>query len=187
MKTYIINADGIRFDITGLSAGKIADTEGVKGNIGKTSILEMLRDHSITRKGWSIIEEEEEKPAEEAKPDGMKLSRNRKPSIIRYYPTDKLIHAHHTGDFGRYVSEIKKKPGIEATELAAKMGWPRKLVTIIAARARREGLICQQVESQAINKQRKEPGNLFLQSLTAGGYGTKMNVWMGKNTKFNFA
>lgn len=185
MKTFLINADGIKFDITNLSAGKIADMEGVKGNIGKTSILEMLRSRSIIRKGWSIIEEEE-KPAREAKPDEMKRLRNRKPSIIRYYPTDKLIRGHHTGDFGKYVNEIKKKPGIEASELAAKMGWERKLVTIIAARARREGLICQQQESQAINAKRKEPGNLFLQSLTAGGYGTKMNVWMGKNTKFNF-
>ena len=186
MKTYIINADGIRFDITGLSAGKIADMGGVKGNIGKTSILEMLRDHSIARKGWSIIEEEE-KPAEEARPAGMKRLRNRKPSIIRYYPTDKLMQSYHTGDFGKYVAEIKKKPGIEASELAAIMRWERKLVTIIAARARREGLICQQQESQAINKQRKGPGNLFLQSLTAGGYGNKMNIWLGKNTKFNFA
>ena len=186
MKTYIINADGIRLDITGLSAGKIADMEGVKGNIGKTSILEMLRSRSITRKGWSVIEEEE-KPVEEARPDGMKRLRNRKPSIIRYYPTDKLLQGHHTGDFGKYVNEIKKKPGIEASELAAKMSWERKLVTIIAARARREGLICQQVESQAINARRKEPGNLFLQSLTAGGYGNKINVWIGKNTKFNFA
>ena len=186
MNTYIINADGIRFDITGLSAGKIAGIEGIKGNIGKTSILEMLRDHSIIRKGWSISEEEE-KPAEEAKPDGMKRLRNRKPSIIRYYPTDKLIQGHHTGDFGRYVTEIKKKPGIEASELASKMGWARKLVTIISARARREGLICQQQESQAIHAKRKEPGRLFLQSLTAGGYGTKMNVWMGKNASFNFA
>ena len=186
MKTFLINADGIRFDITGLSSGKIAEMTGVKGNIGKTSILEMLRDHSIIRKGWSISEEEE-KPAEEAKPDGMKLSRNRKPSIIRYYPTDKLMRSYHTGDFGKYVTEINRKPGIEASELAAKMGWPRKLVTIIAARARREGLICQQVESQAINAKRKEPGNLFLQSLTAGGYGNKMNVWMGKNASFNFA
>ena len=186
MKTHIINTDGIKFDITGLSAGKIADMEGVNGNIGKTSILEMLRDHSIIRKGWSISEEEE-KPVEEAKPDGMKRLRNRKPSIIRYYPTDKLMQSHHTGDFGCYVNEIKKKPGIEASELASKMGWERKLVTIIAARARREGLICQQQESQAINARRKEPGNLFLQSLTMGGYGNKMNVWMGKNTKFNFA
>lgn len=185
MKTYIINADGIKFDITNLSAGKIADIECIKGHIGKTSILEMLRDHSIIRKGWSISEEEE-KPAKEARPDGMKLLRNRKPSIIRYYPTDKLLQSHHTGDFGKYVNEIKKKPGIEASSLAAKMGWERKLVTIIAARARREGLICQQVESQAIKAKRKEPGNLFLQSLTAGGYGNKMNVWMA-NAKFNFA
>lgn len=81
MKTYIINADGIRFDITCLSAGKIAGIECVKGHIGKTSILEMLRDHSIIRKGWSISEEEE-KPAEEAKPGGMKRLRNRKPSIL---------------------------------------------------------------------------------------------------------
>lgn len=180
MKAYITDANGIKFDITNLSAGKIANMEGVKGNIGKTSILEMLRDHSIARKGWSIIEEVE-------KPEVVKRLRNRKPSIIRYYPTDKLMQSHHTGDFGKYVAEIKKKPGIEASELAGRMGWERKLVTIIAARARREGLICQQQESQAINAKRKEPGNLFLQSLTAGGYGTKMNVWMGKNTKFNFA
>jgi hypothetical protein len=117
MKTFLINATE-KFDITDCSAGKIADTEGIKGHIGKTSIAEMLRDNTISRKSWTI-REEEEKPAEEAKPEGMKRSRNRKPSIIRYYPTDKLIQSHHTGDFGKYVGVIKKKPGIEASELAA--------------------------------------------------------------------
>lgn len=200
MKTFFINSDGFKFDITGVSAGKIANTEGIKGFIGKTSILEMLRDHSISRKGWTI-REEEEKPAQEEQahiehiPAANKLGikaptkglRNRKPAIIKYYPTDKLESSYHSGDFGKYLAEIKNKPGIEASELASKLGWSRNLVMILAARAKSCGLIHQQKESQAINAKRKEPGNLFLQSLTAGGYGAKMNVWMGKRTSFLFA
>lgn len=198
MKIFLSNPDGISFDITGLSAGKIASMEGIDGRIGKTSILEMLRDHSISRKGWSIREEEEkptkEEPAERI-PAANKLGikaptkelRNRKPAIIKYYPTDKLESSYHAGDFGRYLNIIKSRPGIEASELADRLGWSRNLVMILAGKARASGLIHQQKESQAINTKRKEPGNLFLQSLTAGGYGAKMNVWIGKRTSFNFA
>ena len=200
MKTFLISRTGWKFDITNMSAGKVAEANEIKGHLGKTSILEMLRDHSISRKGWTI-REGEEKPAQveqvhiEHVPAANKLGikpptkglRNRKPAIIKYYPTDKLESSYHSGDFGKYLAAIKNKPGIEASELANQLGWSRDQITQMAGKFRQLGLIHQQKESQALNAKRKEPGNLFLQSLTAGGYGTKTNVWMGKNTNFNFA
>lgn len=165
MQTTIKSPAGVVFNITGKNASSIAAMDGIKGLIGKTSILEMLRDHSISRKGW-IVSEYDDKPvpAVPSVVDGIKRAnklgiprakagkRERKPMLIYYTPGDHLDDylTRSSGDTRRMLSIVSHNPGIEAGELADKLQWSRDQVLMTVARFVTQGYIAKTKQSNRI-------------------------------------
>lgn len=165
MQTIIKSPAGIAFNITGKSASTIAAMDGIKGSIGKTSILEMLRDHSIIRKGWIVSEYDDTPvPAIPSVVDGIKRAnklgiprakagkRERKPMLIYYTPGDHLDDylSRSSGDTRKMLSIVSRNPGIEAGELANKLNWSRDQVLMTVARFVTQGYVTKAKESNRV-------------------------------------
>ena len=168
MRTFLISADS-RIDITGLSTREAAAL--VAGNLGKTSLTELMSGKRAESKGWHVSKEEEAKQ-EPASPVinsqlqdtikranklginsiGKKGIRQRNPMRINCLPTAAFASARYmaTKDYRRFLDVIAMRPGAEYSEIGQVLRWSRDAVASYAARAKRLGVITMERHSGAI-------------------------------------
>ncbi len=167
--TVLKNSAGTSFNITDMTANKAAAIEGVKGNIGKTSILDLMRGTKANVQGWSIATVEE-KPQAAQTIEGVKranklgvefsgrnLKRERNPMVIHCVKTEqgKQYVPKAGSDFAKFLNQLpvkksEKHTGPEYNDIAHAVGWSRDTVAIYASRAAKLGLVSITKESGAI-------------------------------------
>ena len=139
-----------------LSANKIAQLPAVKGQIGKTGILELLRGEKKQVKGFSIVEDRAPDRANKIGVEyiGTGKIRQRKPMAIYVKPCkDKGLTGREGGDFKRFLLTVykganKNPAGVEYGALAGELeGWSRNIVAVYSARAKALGYVTTSRES----------------------------------------
>ena len=105
---YLANAEGKRFPLMSddMSANKIAAMPQVKGKIGKTGILELLRGQKASVKGWQIIEDKKPDRANKVGVEycGTGKMRQRQPMKIYVRPNNERgLSDRVKGDFRRFL------------------------------------------------------------------------------------
>jgi len=128
MIKYICN-NSKRIPLMGdnISANKIAALPQVKGQIGKTGILELLRGDKKQVKGWQVIEDRAPDRANKIGVEfvGSGKIRQRKPMKIYVKPCkDKGLTGRESGDFKRFLLAVYKgannnPTGVEYNALAS--------------------------------------------------------------------
>ena len=145
------------------SAGTLAKHSALAGNIGKTSILEMLRGQRSEAKGYKIIECERPKVANKIGVEtvGTGKMRQRQPMKIYIKPlADRGLTDRVKGDFRRFLVacyhhvNASESGSVEYGKVGAALGgWSRSMVSVYAARARTLGYIDTIRESGKIGKE----------------------------------
>lgn len=156
---YIVNAQSnVRIPLidSALSANKIAELPQVKGKVGKTGILELLRGQKSNVKGFEIVEAPAPDRANKCGVEycGTGKLRKRKPMQIYVSPckgrglSDRLH-----GDFAKYLTAVyhvahKQGGKAEYNDIREALpGWSRDIVAIYSARAKKLGYITTTRES----------------------------------------
>ena len=149
---YICN-NSKRIPIMGenMSANKIAQLPQVKGQIGKTGILELLRGDKKNVKGFSIVEDRAPDRANKLGVEyiGTGRLRQRKPMRIYIKPCPgRGMSDRCTGDFRAFLtacyalSKTSYNNMVEYNEVGKVLeGWSRNMVAIYAARAKTLGYV----------------------------------------------
>lgn len=144
-----------------MSANKIAALPQVKGQIGKTGILELLRGEKQQVKGWSIVEDRMPNRANKMGVEfiGTGRLRRRQPMKIYIKPCPgRGMSERVSGDFAKFLTSVYHRCQngrmAEYDEIAEDLpGWSRNMVAIYAARAKTLGYICPPVrESGKLDK-----------------------------------
>jgi len=162
MIKYICN-NSKRIPLMGdnISANKIAQLPSVKGQIGKTGILELLRGTKQDVKGWKVIEDRAPDRANKIGVEfvGSGKIRQRKPMAIYVKPCkDKGLTGRESGDFKRFLLAVYRgannnPAGVEYGTLAGELeGWSRNIVSVYANRARALGYVTTSRESGKLGK-----------------------------------
>jgi len=161
MIKYMVN-DSKRVPLLGeQSANKLARLPQLKGSIGKTGILELLRGDKKNVKGWQVIEDRAPDRANKIGVEfvGSGKIRQRKPMQIYVRPCkDKGLTGREGGDFKRFLLAVYKgannnPAGVEYNALASELeGWSRNIVSVYANRARALGYVTTSRESGKLGK-----------------------------------
>lgn len=162
MIKYIVNQNK-RIPLMGeqLSANKIAALPQVKGQIGKTGILELLRGEKKQVKGFSIVEDRAPDRANKVGVEyvGSGKLRKRQPMRIYVKPChDKGLTGRESGDFAKFLTSVYKRCnnapcGVEYSELGQDLpGWSRNIIAVYAARAKSLGYVTTSRESGRLGK-----------------------------------
>lgn len=132
-----------------LSANKIAEMPQVKGQIGKTGILELLRGEKSSVKGWRIVEDRMPNRANKMGVEFIGTGKLRKRQPMKIYV--KVCHARGmsdrvSGDFAKFLTVVyhrcQDENMVEYNEIAQDLpGWSRNMVAIYAARAKTLGYV----------------------------------------------
>lgn len=155
MKTtikYIANADKRIPLLAETSANKLAQLPALKGHIGKTGILELLRGTKKSVKGFEIIEAPAPDRANKlgVEYQGTGKIRQRKPMKIYVKPvTGRGMSERMHGDFALFLTSVyqachNNKTGmIEYSTLQAESlpSWSRNMISVYANRARSLGFV----------------------------------------------
>ena len=138
------------------SAGALAKHPALSGNIGKTSILEMLRGKRKEAKGYKIVEVEKPKIANKLAVEsvGTGKQRQRKPMMVYVKPTNErgISPCMKDSDFKTFLQSVysgakSDANGVEYSKLADSLGWSRNMIAIYSARAQKLGYV--QTERQS--------------------------------------
>lgn len=132
-----------------MSANKIAELPQVKGQIGKTGILELLRGDKQQVKGWQIVEDRMPNRANKMGVEfiGTGKLRQRKPMRIYVRPCEgRGMSDRVSGDFAKFLMVVYHRCQggnmVEYNEIAQDLpGWTRNIVAIYAARAKTLGYV----------------------------------------------
>lgn len=132
-----------------MSANKIAQLPQVKGQIGKTGILELLRGEKQQVKGFSIVEDRAPDRANKLGVEyiGTGKLRQRQPMRIYVRPChDRGMSDRLSGDFAKFLNVVYHRCQggnmVEYNEIAQELpGWSRNMVAIYAARAKTLGYV----------------------------------------------
>lgn len=167
MIKYIVNKNkriplmGVGNSAEPLSANKIAALPQVKGQIGKTGILELLRGEKKQVKGFSIVEDRAPDRANKLGVEyiGTGKHRQRKPMRIFIRPChDKGLTGRESGDFAKFLTSVyhaaHASPSgmVEYDDLPELDGWSRNIRSVYAARAKGLGYVTIHRESGKIAK-----------------------------------
>ena len=132
------------------SAHSLAKHPALAGNIGKTSILEMLRGKRSEAKGFKIVEVEKPKIANKLAVEsvGTGKMRQRKPMQIYVKPTIErgISSSMKDSDFKTFLQSVysvakSDANGVEYSRLADSLGWSRNMIAIYSARAQKLGYV----------------------------------------------
>lgn len=159
---YLANPEGKRYPILSddISANKLAQLPAIKGKIGKTGILELLRGSKQSVKGWQLIEDRKPDRANKVGVEycGTGKMRQRAPMKIYIRPSsERGISDRVKGDFRKflvacYSQASKSESGmVEYGTIGAELGgWTRNMVSVYANRARKLGYITTERHSNPV-------------------------------------
>jgi hypothetical protein len=175
-KMILKNSAGASFIITGLSAGAIVKLDGVKGEIGETSIKKLLKQGGNV-KGWHLVQEAasvavvipplahvvaaakaagvKRANRQGVEFQGLNVKRMRNPMTIKATLTQAgqaWVQRLQETDSRSFYREFLEAGGGEYTDIAHKLGWSRERVAIEVARAVNLGHMTKQRQSNPIVK-----------------------------------
>ncbi len=132
------------------SANALAKHPVINGNIGKTSILVLMRGQKAEAKGFRIVEIEKPYIANKLGIEsiGTGKLRQRKPMTIYIKPNPSrgLTEGMQKSDFADFLTTVYKQAKrdngqVEYSALASILGWSRNMVSVYSARAKNLGFI----------------------------------------------
>lgn len=156
----IINPQGKKIPIaSGATGAALAKLPTFKGQIGKTSLSELVTGKRKESKGFRIVECEAPKIANKLGVEtvGTGKLRQRKPMKIYIKPLHgRGLNERSEGtDFRQFLTAVyhaaKAQGGrVEYSAIAENLGWSRNMVAIYSARAKRLGFVDTMRESNCV-------------------------------------